>query len=137
MLKLLLGPALPLALLLIPALPDPEPDPRGRGYLGVQINTVADTRVTIQSVVADGPAARAGLRNGDVLLKVDKEEVKDVPGTIRTISSMKPGTALELLVERDGKKLDIRMKVGTRPIDLDPPPFDIPPPPIPPKSKAK
>jgi S1-C subfamily serine protease len=133
MLKTMLATAS--ALVLIPALPDPEPDPRGRGYLGVQIAMVGDGRVAVQNVVADGPASRAGLRNGDVLLKVDLEEAKDVPGTIRIISAKKPGTALELLVEREGKKLDVRMKVGSRPIDLDPPTFDIPPPPVPPKTK--
>lgn len=127
MVKLLLVPALPLALVLAPALPDPDPDPRGKGYLGVQI-TGTDNRVVVQDVVADGPSARAGLRAGDVLLKVEGTEVRDVAETIRLVSQKKPGTILALAIERDGQKREVRVKIGSRPVDLDPPPIELPPP---------
>ncbi|MEM0964107.1 MAG: trypsin-like peptidase domain-containing protein, partial [Bacteroidota bacterium] len=84
-----------------------------RGYLGIEVFPVtrADAReagmdgvrgVLITKVVDGGPAARAGLRPGDVLLEVAGKEV-DEPNQFQSrLARSRPGEAVQLAVWRDG-----------------------------------
>jgi serine protease Do len=99
-----------------------------RGYLGVNIQTMTPelaksfgSKTTqgalISDVVPDGPAAKAGLRRGDIVLAVNGEPVLDSRRLTLTISQAAPGTAVDLKLLRDGQEQNIRVTLGELPTD--------------------
>lgn len=99
-----------------------------RGYLGVSIQPLSDNIAAglglpkdkgeiVANVEAGGPASRAGVKQGDVILKVaDKEVAFD--NTLQFIVSNTPiGTTVPIEIVRGGKKMIIRATVGERPSD--------------------
>jgi serine protease Do len=84
-----------------------------RGYLGVQIQPVGpDIAEALGLKTAEGaivdqampgtPAADAGIQPGDVITKVNGQEVKDAGDLTREIGSMRPGERIELSYLRNG-----------------------------------
>jgi len=63
--------------------------------------------VAINSVVNDSPAAKAGLKVGDVILAVNSTEVEDVNSFRLQIAGFAPGTTVHLRVNRDGKMMEV------------------------------
>ncbi len=95
-----------------------------RGYLGVQMGTLNETGrkqlgltagVVVVGVTTGGPAAAAGLKSGDVILKIGGVPVKDQLELVRQIAALTPGTEVTLAVMREGNPKDIKVKLGTRP----------------------
>ncbi|MCG6656451.1 Do family serine endopeptidase [Halomonas campisalis] len=97
-----------------------------RGWLGIEAQEMtpelaasfglqAPRGVVIAGVVPDGPAARAGLRPGDVLLEVDGRPIVDARVAMSDIAAIQPGATLPLTVVRSGGRLDIDLEVGERP----------------------
>ncbi|GGU72392.1 hypothetical protein GCM10010275_03660 [Streptomyces litmocidini] len=65
------------------------------------------------SVTAGGPAAKAGLRPGDVITKVDGQRVHSGEELIVKIRAHRPGDELELTLSRDGKELTKTLTLGS------------------------
>ncbi|MER5966187.1 trypsin-like peptidase domain-containing protein [Streptomyces sp. NPDC002057] len=65
------------------------------------------------SVTPDGPAAKAGLRPGDVITKVDGQRVHNGEELIVKIRAHRPGDKLELTLTRDGKELTKTLTLGS------------------------
>lgn len=97
-----------------------------RGFLGVKIRNLDDEAreafglasrdgALISEVDAGGPAAEAGLRQGDVIVAIKGQPVKETRTVIDTISGMAPGTKVEIEVRRDGKPLTLNVTLGERP----------------------
>ncbi len=94
-----------------------------RGYLGVMIQPMtpelakvfkvdSERGVLVGDVVADSPAAKAGIKSGDVVMTFNGREVED-PRQLRLKSAqMVPGTVAKLGVLRDGAMKDIELTVG-------------------------
>lgn len=80
-----------------------------RGFWGVELADM-EGGVTIKSVLAGGPAARAGLKPGDRILQLDSKDVKDTSDLVQRAAAIKSGSSLDLTIERDGKKLDITLE---------------------------
>ena len=68
--------------------------------------------VLIQSVTEDGPADKAGIKGGDVVLAMDSEPMGNVTELRNRIGETAPGTQVELLVLREGKEKKIKVKLG-------------------------
>jgi Do/DeqQ family serine protease len=97
-----------------------------RGILGVGIQPLTsdlaaslglkDVRgILVNSVTPGGPGEKAGLKPGDVILKLNGKDVND-PNTLRNeIASTAPGTEVTLTIERNGIEQDIRAKLGELP----------------------
>lgn len=94
------------------------------GYLGVQMATLNDAGrqqlgvtagVLVTQVEKGGPAESAGLKPGDVLLKVDAREIGDSQSLVRAIAGLKPGTKVTVTVQRDGKAKELSVALGVRP----------------------
>ncbi|OYZ94658.1 MAG: serine peptidase, partial [Xanthobacter sp. 17-67-6] len=71
----------------------------------------------VAQVQADAPAAKAGLKSGDVITKVNGEAVKDARDLSRRIGMMKPGSTVALTVIRDGKTMPFDLKLEQLPSD--------------------
>jgi serine protease Do len=94
-----------------------------RGWLGVVVQEVdrnlAQTfgmerpvGALVARVVADSPAERAGLRAGDVILKFDGEDLPVSAALPPMVGNADPGEVVPLEVQRDGKKVIIKVEVG-------------------------
>jgi S1-C subfamily serine protease len=68
----------------------------------------------ISQVHPNGPAARAGLRSGDVILQVNGTKVDDAAELVALVHEMKPQTQAELEVMRDNKQIKVPVTLGSR-----------------------
>ena len=69
----------------------------------------------ITDVVAGGPADKAGIKPGDVLVSVADKPVKDYSSTLEAISALKPNTSAVLKILRGAKETSLTVSVGLRP----------------------
>lgn len=89
------------------------------GYVGIGLDLGEPTpKIAVNSLVKGGPAERAGLRIGDVLLSISDADVADGPMLVTTIRSAAPGTQLTFRVQRDGVEKRIPVKVAYFPFSL-------------------
>jgi serine protease Do len=88
-----------------------------RGWLGVSVgeSTGHNAGVAIATVDRAGPAARAGLRAGDVVTMVNGDHVDSARGLIRAVAGVTPGNAARLTVRRGGHDMEVSVIVGRRP----------------------
>jgi len=95
-----------------------------RGYLGVQIQPVGQeiadglgmkstNGALVDEAQSGTPAAAAGLKSGDVIIKLNGQEVKDASDLTRHIGSMKPGDKVELSFLRDGAEKTVSITLGS------------------------
>lgn len=94
-----------------------------RGYLGVQISDVDPalarkfklkdaSGALVEEVVEDGPAGKAGLLAGDVIVKVDDTAISDSHQLRMLVAGIKPGTTAKIGVIRDGSETTITVSLG-------------------------
>jgi serine protease Do len=93
--------------------PRPAPEPRerarvmrfeGRGsQIGVMVED-ATAGVRIEDVDQDSPAAKAGIREGDIVVEFDGEKVRSARQFSRLVAESAPGRAVKVSVARDGKQ---------------------------------
>ena len=67
-----------------------------------------EKQVTITEVIANTPAAKAGLQSGDVILKIDKQEISSAQQVIEQVQQSAKGGELNLVIERSGKRKKIK-----------------------------
>jgi serine protease Do len=67
----------------------------------------------VADVVADGPAAKAGLKRGDVIIGFHGMKVSDSAELPRLVATVAPGSKVEVELLREGKKLTIPVTLGT------------------------
>jgi S1-C subfamily serine protease len=70
----------------------------------------------IHGVLQNSPAAKAGIQPGDLVMQVAGQSVSDVPEMLSSVAALKPGEVASLSVLRNGKKLELRVTPGTRPV---------------------
>ena len=97
-----------------------------RGWVGIGVQDLtpelADTLklpnvngALITEVVNASPAAKAGIKPGDLLIGVEGKPVTDYASTLNLISALKPGNIATLKVMREKSTLELKLDVGTRP----------------------
>ena len=94
-----------------------------RGYLGTTVQKmtpeIAESLglkqgggALVADVVKGGPAEKAGLKAGDVIVEFDKKEIKDSSDLPVAVARVAPGTSVQLKITRDGKQISLPITVG-------------------------
>jgi serine protease Do len=97
-----------------------------RGYLGVQIQEVTPTiakafglgsarGALVGDVTSDGPAAKAGLIKGDIIVEFNGEPVTDSRALRLKVSQTAPGTTVRFKVFRNGSEREFSLTLGELP----------------------
>ena len=97
-----------------------------RGWIGVEVQEITPpvaesfklggTRgALIAGVLRGGPADKAGIKPGDVLLEVQGKPVADPAAMLNLIAALAPGSAATMKVKRQGQDMDASVTVGRRP----------------------
>jgi serine protease Do len=102
-----------------------------RGYLGVQISNLPDEYreplglsddqegAYVAEVTPGGPAAQAGLREGDIVVALNGQTITTSTELTRQVGQASPGDVLRLEVLREGRRQTINVRSGTRPADVN------------------
>jgi Do/DeqQ family serine protease len=97
-----------------------------RGWLGIEAQAITpqiagalelkDTKgVVVVGVVRGGPAHRAGLQPGDLLVSIDGRKINEAREALLNISSHKPGSIVKLGILREGKSMMLQATAIERP----------------------
>jgi serine protease Do len=82
------------------------------GMVGTDVNTAKNQHLIVDSVVAGSPAAKSGLKVGDVVRKVRDVEVTDNADWERSLLELPRGEEVEISVDRDGGSVALQYKLG-------------------------
>jgi M6 family metalloprotease-like protein len=77
------------------------------GFLGLSLAPDGKGRLSVADVAADSPAAKAGVKSSDVLVKLGAAEVKDEDAFREALRDRGPGDAVKLSLLRDGKPIEV------------------------------
>jgi len=93
-----------------------------RGWLGVSVQDAVpeDARLARRGVLIAGvergsPAARAGLRQGDLVVALNGERIETSRALVRSVAAVSPGQTVRVTVLRDGQERELPVQVGRRP----------------------
>ena len=101
-----------------------------RGYLGVGLAPIDEDFAAslglpkrrgelVQTVQDDSPAARAGLKPGDILTKVNGKDVTADQTVSFLVANLEPGTKVPVEVLRDGARVNANVTLGKRPSEAE------------------
>ncbi len=99
-----------------------------RGRIGVQIGEVTKEVAEsiglgkaqgayVSAVVADSPAAKAGVEAGDIITKVDGKAIDKSVDVSRLIANLKPGVSSTITLFRRGQSRDVKVVIGEAPVE--------------------
>jgi serine protease Do len=99
-----------------------------RGWLGVMIQNVTPSLadalglqsskgVLISDTVSGGPADTAGLKRGDVILRLDGKPVKNAHALSGKVAGIAPETTVDVAIVRNGSEKTIPVTLGTKPTE--------------------
>ena len=95
-----------------------------RGWLGVVIQEITPDiaeaigvkeGILVAQVMKGSPADKAGLKVGDIIIALNGRKLEDVRDLQLSIMKTKPGTEVTLTIIREGKRKEIKVKVGELP----------------------
>ncbi|MFI5002149.1 MAG: DegQ family serine endoprotease [Reyranellales bacterium] len=94
-----------------------------RGWIGVSYQSVTDDiadsfgldrahGVLVANVVADGPAAKAGLKRNDIIINFGGQDVPDLRRFPRLVANARVGSTVDVTVWRQGKEQPLKLRIG-------------------------
>ena len=97
-----------------------------RGFLGIQMQPLDDKLakefkapdkdgILVAEVVQGGGAEKAGVKSGDIIVKLNGQRPDDIAAFRNTVANMMPGTKVELDIYRNGKPQTISVTLVERP----------------------
>ena len=103
-----------------------ETDKVRRAYLGISFldksevslylpNVKIDQGVYVYEVVSGGPAAKAGIREGDVIIEFDGRKVNDAGSLIAYLAEKSPGATVVVKFQRQGQTREVEVVLGEAP----------------------
>jgi serine protease Do len=90
------------------------------GFLGVRISPEGSGGALIDEVTKGEAAEKAGIKTGDLIVRVDKHEITGQEVLINTLLTYKAGATIKIKLVRDGKDVELSVTLGKRPADLVP-----------------
>lgn len=98
----------------------------GRAYLGITpadassqsspfTGTTATSGALVSQVSSSGPAAKAGIHQGDVITKVDSTTITDAQDLLTVLGHEKPGNTITVTLDRNGSTLSVTVTLGELP----------------------
>lgn len=79
------------------------------GQLAKHFKLADDSGVLVTSVEPEGPAGKAGLKAGDLILKFDGRSIRDGDDLQKAVRKAEPGREVSVTVQRDGRSLDLKV----------------------------
>jgi S1-C subfamily serine protease len=101
-------------LIMAPEPKDSKKKDDGRPYLGITVQRDA-TGAVIQSLDPNGPGAKAGLKAGDVIMKIGGKAIKTARDVVSEVIRSKAGDEITIHVRRGGKEMPVKVKLGKAP----------------------
>jgi hypothetical protein len=103
----------------LPARPPATETAQRRGGVGAYLGSIPDygvnaEGVALAGVTEDSPAARAGLRQGDVIIELAKKRIKNIEDLTDALGSHKPGDEIEIVVRRTGQSMSVKAILSAR-----------------------
>ena len=97
-----------------------------RGWIGVELQDITPALAEslklqgaagalINGVLKNGPADKAGVRPGDVLLSIEDRPVTDPQGVLNLVAGLAPGASARLKLKRQGEDMELAVTIGRRP----------------------
>jgi serine protease DegQ len=97
-----------------------------RGWIGVEAQEItpeiaesfrlsSTNGVLIAGVLRGGPAEKAGLKPGDILVAIEGQAVKDPNSMLNLVAALVPGKPAAIKLKRDNRDVDVQVAVGKRP----------------------
>ena len=97
-----------------------------RGWIGVYVQRVTpdiaesldldnDNGALVADVTAGGPAEKAGVKRGDIIIELNGNKIDEMPELPKLVASYAPGTKTKLKVIRNGKEKDLSIKLEELP----------------------
>ncbi|MDP2228143.1 MAG: trypsin-like peptidase domain-containing protein [Moraxellaceae bacterium] len=103
-----------------------------RGWLGIEVRTLDEEMaayigskvtkgVAVAGVVRGGPAHKGGMAAGDIIVQINGDAISDSAEAIKRIAALKPDTELKMVVVRDNREIELRLRTGERPAQANAP----------------
>jgi serine protease DegQ len=100
-----------------------------RGYFGIELGDITPELVdalrlkrtegvVVRGVLRNGPAERAGMKLGDVVVSINGASVAERRAMLSQIAQLDPGATATVHVVREAKEIDLKIRVGERPPPL-------------------
>jgi len=91
-------------------------DPRPRGPMGPRLGIRPDYTyegggVLLEGVTPGGVAEKAGLKDGDIIVEIAGKPTPTVVAYMSAMATQKPGTTIDIVVERKGNKMTLKAKL--------------------------
>lgn len=97
-----------------------------RGWLGIEVQNLTPAAIRlaglkngkgalVTGVLNDGPAGKAGIEPGDILVSVNDNPVADSPSLLNLVAPLKPGEAAKLMVTRKNLNIEFLIRVARHP----------------------
>ncbi len=99
------------------------------GYLGVQVQNISralmkardlstDEGALVNRVEDESPADDAGIRNGDVIVEVNREKVANSGDLVDAVRGLEPGAKVDVVLFREGLRKTLKVEIAKRPHDM-------------------
>lgn len=100
------------AALAAPVPPGRPPDPLARSAVGIQADA---SNLVVSEVYPNMPAGKAGVRQGDRIVRIGDFRPQKFDDVIAHICSYRPGAQVEFEVDRGGERIVLKMRLVPRP----------------------